>query len=225
MTTLLSAGETNAKLAKASEGIDATIQYLEPIPDFCRGAANAGCMTTCITTSGMMPMHVLARLRRNAIAHQEEIYAVQIRKELTAQQKRADRNGDLAVHRNDGTSDRGYAIKLAPEFPRMIFYDYTKILGRALKYSRGEYAPNYHLTFSFGKNTSTETVSRLLALNVNVAVVFPEDAPLPTTWRGHRVIDGTVSDWRWRDPVGVIVGLSAKGDAKGETGGFVVRDQ
>ena len=222
MTTLLSAGETNAKLAKASEGIDATIQYLEPTADFCRGAANAGCMSTCITTSGRMPMHLLARLRRNAIALNELAYAVQIRRELATQQRRADRNGDLAVHRNDGTSDRGYAIKLAPEFPRMIFYDYTKILGRALKYSRGEYAPNYHLTFSFGKNTSTETVDRLLALNVNVAVVFPEDAPLPTTWRGHPVHDGTANDWRWRDLPG-IVGLTAKGDAKGETEGFVVR--
>jgi len=54
----------------------------------------------------------------------------------------------------------------------------------------------------------------------NVAVVF--DA-IPTTWEGWTVIDGDADDMRWRDPMGVIVGLKAKGDAIKDTTGFVVR--
>ena len=59
-----------------------------------------------------------------------------------------------------------------------------------------------------------------------VAVVFdtPKGAPLPRTWNGHRVIDGRVHDYRFLDPRGVVVGLSALGkDAKADVRGFVVR--
>jgi len=52
-------------------------------------------------------------------------------------------------------------------------------------------------------------------------VVFPTDA-FPETWRGIPVINGDESDLRFTDPVGVIVGLRAKGDAKKlVAGGFV----
>jgi hypothetical protein len=38
---------------------------------------------------------------------------------------------------------------------------------------------------------------------------------LPATHLGIRVIDGDLSDYRYGDPQGVIVGLAAKGAAKG----------
>jgi hypothetical protein len=37
------------------------------------------------------------------------------------------------------------------------------------------------------------------------------------------VIDGDANDLRFLDPTGVIVGLKAKGAAKKDTSGFVVR--
>ena len=37
------------------------------------------------------------------------------------------------------------------------------------------------------------------------------------------MIDGDVSDVRFNDPKGVIVGLRAKGDAKKDTSGFVIQ--
>ena len=54
----------------------------------------------------------------------------------------------------------------------------------------------------------------------NVALVF--DA-VPATWRCIKVIDGDKHDMRFLDSVGVIVGLTAKGEAKKDTSGFVVR--
>lgn len=56
-----------------------------------------------------------------------------------------------------------------------------------------------------------------------MAVVFStrKGEPLPETWHGFRVIDGDESDLRFTDPAGVVVGLRAKGDAKGEASGFV----
>ena len=37
-------------------------------------------------------------------------------------------------------------------FPNINFYDYTKIQKRALKFARGEYPPNYHLTYSLNED-------------------------------------------------------------------------
>lgn len=54
----------------------------------------------------------------------------------------------------------------------------------------------------------------------NVAVVFR--GPLPKTWANRRVIDGDRDDLRFLDPMGVIVGLKAKGRAKHDESGFVV---
>jgi hypothetical protein len=36
------------------------------------------------------------------------------------------------------------------------------------------------------------------------------------------VVDGDISDIRYREPQGVVVALSAKGKAKSDTSGFVV---
>jgi hypothetical protein len=57
----------------------------------------------------------------------------------------------------------------------------------------------------------------------NVAVVFDtvRGHALPATYAGVRVVDGDLSDSRWADEVGVIVGLRAKGAAIGDRSGFV----
>ena len=56
--------------------------------------------------------------------------------------------------------------------------------------------------------------------DVNVAVVFDK---LPEEYLGYPVIDGDTTDLRFLDDTGVIVGLLAKGDAKKDTSGFVVK--
>ena len=46
---------------------------------------------------------------------------------------------------------------------------------------------------------------------------------IPADYYGRNVVDGDDSDLRFLDPVGVIVGLKAKGEAKRDDSGFVKR--
>jgi hypothetical protein len=83
--------------------------------------------------------------------------------------------------------------------------------------------PNYHLTFSHSGH-NLEDCLEALQHAVNVAVVFTtlRGEHLPETWNGFPVIDGDSHDCRFLDPTGVVVGLRAKGMAKGSQSPFVV---
>lgn len=96
-------------------------------------------------------------------------------------------------------------------------YDYTKA-------PRREVPANYRITYSHSERWTDAMVLDRIAAGQNVAVVF--DAvkhDLPATYLGVPVIDGDKTDYRYGDPEGVIVGLAAKGAAKGTgtDGGFV----
>jgi len=68
-----------------------------------------------------------------------------------------------------------------------------------------------------------ELAHRVLEQGGTVAVVFwPE---VPQTFWGCTVIDGDAHDARFLDPAGTIVGLKAKGSAKSDLTGFVIRQQ
>ena len=55
----------------------------------------------------------------------------------------------------------------------------------------------------------------------NIAVVF-KGKELPETYKGRKVINGDISDHRFLDPAGVVVGLLAKGKAKKDNSGFTI---
>ena len=88
-------------------------------------------------------------------------------------------------------------------------YDYTKAPVRTTP-------ANYKITYSHSERWSDSDILARIAAGQNVAMVF--DVPkheLPATHLGVRVIDGDLSDYRYGDNEGVIVGLAAKGAAKG----------
>lgn len=88
-------------------------------------------------------------------------------------------------------------------------YDYTKAPVRTTP-------ANYRITYSHSERWSDADVLARISAGQNVAMVF--DVPkhnLPATHLGIPVIDGDLTDYRYGDPVGVIVGLAAKGAAKG----------
>ncbi len=91
-------------------------------------------------------------------------------------------------------------------------YDYTKRLDRV-----GWVAPNYRVTYSATAATREVTVRRVVERGDTVTMVFPigKKADMVREWRGIPVIDGDVSDFRFGDPDGVIVGLRAKGGLRG----------
>jgi hypothetical protein len=100
------------------------------------------------------------------------------------------------------------------------FYDYTK-----RDEQLGDMPANYHLTFSASERTTEEDVAEMVGRGVNVTVVMSptRGKPLPATFAGCTVLDGDVHDQRWEDPVGVVVGLRAKGKMRDKSflGGFV----
>jgi hypothetical protein len=121
--------------------------------------------------------------------------------------------------RLNGTSDLPWlAMELAAAFPEVEFYDYTKHPKPWLRT-----LPNYHLTFSHSGH-NMQDCSEALEHGINVAVVFTtrRGEALPETWNGFPVIDGDLHDCRFLDPKGVVVGLRAKGAAKGSPSPFVV---
>jgi hypothetical protein len=131
----------------------------------------------------------------------------------------------LAVRVN-GTSDLpGDAIDLARRHPSVQFYDYTKIVSTLKR----DLPANYHLTLSYdAKSVPWSVCKSALRRGVNVAVAFAvkRGEDLPAYWRGVPVIDGDEHDLRFIDGArGVVVGLRAKGAARGPGGRrFVVSD-
>ena len=79
---------------------------------------------------------------------------------------------------------------------------------------------NYHLTFSW-EGDNWQECQDALAHGINVAL--PYMGEMPNQFRGYQVIDGDASDLRFTDPSPTMVGLFAKGPAKKDASGFVVR--
>lgn len=163
----------------------------------------------------------------------------QLALELRAFLSEAKANNLIPVVRLNGLSDIRWEIKgfmldgkyhasIFAAFPKVQFYDYTKIYNRNVKH-----IPNYHLTYSYShKASSLHYALRAIkhyGPDMNLAVVFnlPKGMPLPETFMGRQVVNGDESDLRFLDPKGVVVGLTAKGRAKKEpwsaAGTFAVR--
>lgn len=93
-------------------------------------------------------------------------------------------------------------------FESISFYDYTKQWDRVSPFE------NYHLTYSASERTTDEDIISHVTSGKNVAVVFSSWSTLPDEYLGFTVINGDKDDVRWKDPVGVIVGLKRKGSLK-----------
>ena len=186
-----------------------------------------GCREACLNTAGRggipdkksFPFRNRihrARVQRTIFFRKERhLFLTQLYREI---EREARKGGKLAIRLN-GTSDLAWerieheGASMMDHFPEVTFYDYTKNFTRAC-------AKRYDLTFSRGESTPNTIVKGLLGKEVNVAVVFDN---VPKKWLGVPVINGDETDLRFLDPKGVIVGLKAKGRAKADTTGFVVR--
>jgi len=107
------------------------------------------------------------------------------------------------MHRRYGLP-QGEFRNLMELFPRVQFYDYTKLAKRI----RSDRMPgNYHLTFSL---TETNLTTALGVLEAGRSVAVVTAAPLET-FHGFPVVDGDRNDFRFMDPGGVAVLLKPKG--------------
>jgi hypothetical protein len=188
-----------------------------------------GCRAACLGhSSGMMvyPTHKRARIRKTlAYFHDRPAFLAELRRDIEATIRAADRAGFLASVRLNGASDLPWErCGIIQDFPAVQFYDYTKNVKRALaSIADPSWPKNYRLVFSRSGENSAECLS-VLAAGGNVAVVFStkKGNPLPSTYHGFPVIDGDEHDARFIEAPGAVVGLRAKGKAKGDRSGFVV---
>lgn len=227
----------NTKIAKG----DAQGEYLTAIlhlapaklsgREVCPGRS-AGCTAACLNTAGRGRFDNVqaARIRKTQLFFTDrEAFMSTLADDITAHVRKCNRLGVKPAVRLNGTSDlpweklrfgsAGYT--LMELFPRVQFYDYTKVPGRMVRMLNGtEWPHNYHLTFSVSDRPGSEEQGEFYAFKGATAAVVFRDT-LPITWKDLPVINGDETDLRFKDPRGVIVGLLAKGKAKQDTSGFV----
>lgn len=227
----------NAKTSKGEDlGFLTGILYLAPADMAGRNIcphASEGCRAACLFSAGR---GAFDSVREARIAKTKTFFAnpkqfvEDLAESIEALIRKADREGLTPCVRLNGTSDLPWeslggqaGVSLMARFPSVQMYDYTKNPNRVRAWLAGRMPPNYHLTFSRSE-TNGETAVELLKAGANVAVVFStaKAGQLPSKWAGKRVIDGDLHDLRFLDKAGSVVGLRAKGDAKGEETGFVV---
>ena len=212
------------------EGLEnIVILHLNLAPDKLSGfqmcpMASMGCKKACLHTAGnpvFQAQKDKGRINRARFYMQDRPnFLKKLFKELENFVKWCKKNNKIGVVRLNTTSDVSWEIhNIFEKFPMLQFYDYTKIQKRALKFARGEYPPNYHLTYSLNEDNYKQAME-VLNEGGNIAVVFRKD--LPQTFNGYKVINGDEHDLRYLDEKNVVVGLKAKGKAKKDTSGFVM---
>jgi hypothetical protein len=186
-----------------------------------------GCTAACLNTAGRGGMFKRgestntiqrARIRKtNEFFNNREQFMFDLYHDIVKAKKFADKQGLIPVFRLNGTSDLSWekyevgttGMNLFQLFPTTQFYDYTKILGRKVS----QY-PNYHLTFSKADGNDADVAEALLQ-GMSVVAVYdkiPEGVP-----------SADETDLRFLDPKGTMLGLKAKGRAKKDYSGFVIR--
>ncbi len=226
---LLSPGDTNIKTAKNI--LESYIMYMAPA-DTVEGLnlcpfASDGCKKVCIYTTGRGRFSnvQLSRINKSKFwGYDRANFYIQLANELLKiHDKALKQNKQIAIRLN-GTSDidhlhlleRYSGIDFLDQFySSLLFYDYTKNINHISRYRH----TSYKITFSRSETNQAE-VKKVLKLGGNVAVVFADQ--LPEFYLGYPVINGDETDLRYFDPINVVVGLKAKGDAKKDLSGFVV---
>jgi len=229
--------DANAKTVKGEKfGIYTTILYLAPsresgVINTCKFADS--CASVCLYKSGRgnMPSVIKSRVRKTIeFAHNPKLFIENLASDIEEAQVVANNKGLKLAIRLNGTSDLPWEslggflkVNLMERFPSVIFYDYTKNPFKAELFAQSKMPKNYHLTFSRSA-TNLDNCDELIKLGVSIATVFnvKKGASLPSYYKGYKVIDGDISDARFLDEKGVIIGLRAKGKAIHDKSGFVV---
>jgi len=188
--------------------------------------ATPGCIASCLNTAGRGGMFKRgettntiqkARIRKTRYFYeQRQDFMLDLKKDIEKAIKLAAKMNLIPVFRLNGTSDLSWekydmlpGLNVFECFPTVQFYDYTKVLGRKVKG-----IANYHLTFSKAENNDSDVAEALLQGMSVVAVYDAIPAGVPSA-------DET--DLRFLDPKGIMLGLKAKGRAKKDYSGFVIR--
>ncbi len=188
--------------------------------------ATRGCIAACLNTAGRGGMfkrgettNVIqkARIRKTNYFYNDRAgFLLDLMQDIKKGIRLANKLGLEPVFRLNGTSDLSWEKYEMTEgknvfdvFAGIQFYDYTKVLGRKVKHIE-----NYHLTFSKADGNDADVAEALMQAMSVVAVYdkIPEGVP-----------SADETDLRFLDPKGIMLGLKAKGRAKKDYSGFVIR--
>ena len=229
----------DAKTVKGDKlGFLTGILYLAPhsISGFntCPMAIKAGCDKACLYTAGRGGFNNVQQARINKTLrffNDRDNFMNDIVYSINTLIRKAKRENKIPLIRLNGTSDIRWenipvTIKginynnIMEAFPGIQFYDYTKIPNRK------NLPVNYDLTFSYSGVESFKKYNAMASINKalgRIAVVFDKVENIPNKFNGLKVLSGDNSDVRHIDPKHVIIALYAKGKAKKENNGFVVK--
>lgn len=226
---LLSKGITNIKTAK--NDLETYILYMAPANqvqglNLCPFASD-GCKKSCLYSAGRGKFSNVQNSRINKSkfwGFDRSNFYIQLANELLSIHDKAIKKDIKIAIRLNGTSDIDHLYLLErysginfldPFYNSLLFYDYTKNPNHISRYKN----TSYKITFSRSEANEAEA-KQVLKNGGNIAVVFADE--LPQFYLGYPVINGDLTDLRYFDPVNVVVGLKAKGDAKKDLSGFVV---
>ena len=216
------------------------ILYMMPNLRICPASKIASCYDGCLQSAGRGAFNNVkfARMLKTQLFElYKDLFFSLLIHDIERLIKQADKKGMIPCIRLNGTSDIDYEnyplivdgvlyANIFSLFPNVVFYDYTKRVERL----NGIIPTNYDITLSYSEARSsyaTKVLEYAKKYKVNVAVVFHGHGvrleKFPATFKGLPIIDADDSDLRFLDEKGVICALSAKGKAKRDTSGFVIR--
>jgi hypothetical protein len=231
---ILSIGNDAKTVKGAKMGFMTGILYLAPSNvsgyQVCPMAKKANCEEACLYTAGRGAFTSIqnARIAKTKRFFEDtENFMLDLEFSINAVVRKAKKAGLIPLIRLNGTSDiiwenvkfKNHA-NIFEAFPNVQFYDYTKIP------TRKNIPSNYDLTFSYSGVSTYQGAVKKALLNdklSRIAVVFDKVENIPLQFEGKSVVSGDNSDVRHLDNKNVIVALYAKGKAKKDLSGFVVR--
>lgn len=236
---LLSINQDSKTIKGLQKGYLTGIMYLAPYTiggkNICPFAKAAGCIDACLNTAGRGIFNNVqqARLNRTKLFHSDiNAFMHKLSIEIEALEKTAIKNGLIPVVRLNGLSDINFedirfdyefihnkirSVTIFELFPDIQFYDYTK------NPNRDQLPKNYDLTFSYSNKPEFQKFNEIaIKKGMRLAAVF-SDQNLPAYFMGLPVLNGDESDLTFLAPKNTILGLYAKGKAKKDTSGFIIK--
>lgn len=179
------------------------------------------CRMGCLNTSGRAGIEIFSgtdrikqsRIKKTKLFYEHnEFFMDWLIAEIKNAQAKAKKDGYFFSVRLNCTSDIDWAnvkhngLSIFETFADVLFYDYTKNANKF--FTKPD---NYHLTLSYtGRNW--HLCEATLKRGYNVAMVFnvKHENELPAMYKGYKVINGDLTDYRIDDAKGIIIGLKWK---------------
>ena len=241
---LLSISQDSKTVKGEKEGYLTGILYLAPHKssgkNICVHATN--CSIDCLYTAGRGIFKNIqeARIKKTEYFLKDRVnFMLDLYKSIIKLIKRSEKLNLIPVIRLNGTSDlrwenirfnyNGKNKTMLQAFKSIQFYDYTKFPLDKRNYDK--LPGNYDLTFSLAETKGNRIEAlKLLNSGKRVAAVYDHNQDLPKFQEFHYkgksfkfpVIDADNTDLRFKDPGGIICGLTAKGPARNSKTGFVL---